>query len=389
MLLRAIYSPEVLMDKWLRSSGVVSAVLMLMLAVGTLVFGAQSGAAPSQAAADKVRVAEEVYKNIQVLKGVPADQVPVTMRLVATSLGVQCSFCHVQGANDKDDKPEKQTARRMMQMVLATNREHFNGRTAITCFTCHRGNQGPVGTPIAADMGARSQRGTVPEGVTAEQLLEKYLQTVGDESAIEKITSAVAKGKLESAANPPSPVEIYTRFPDQRLVVTHVLGDDSSEASNGAAGWTASAARGIRDMTAADNEAIKLEDPLYLAANIKKIYSEWRVGRSAKVGERDAYVLNGNAEGHFPTSPEPIPIQLYLDQQTGELLRLTHFTETLLGRLPTQVDYSDYRELSGVKVPFRIVTIRPTSRNTIQLDQVQHNISVENSMFVKPAAPGR
>jgi hypothetical protein len=364
------------MSKWQHARGRLAAMIAVVL------FGAISGAAQTQAGAGNVRLAEEVYKNIQVLKGVPAEQVPVTMRLIATSLGVQCQFCHVQGANDKDDKPQKATARRMIQMVLATNREHFNGRAAISCFTCHRGSTGPAGTPVPADMGARVPRGEVPEGVAAEPLLDKYLQTVGSPEAIAKITSIVARGKLESAANPPSPVEMYTKFPDQRLVVTHVLGDDASEATSGGAGWTASATRGVRDMSAVDNQAIKLEDPLYLAANVRKLYTQWRVGRSEKVGDRDAYVLNG-------TAPGQIPIRLYLDPQTGELVRLTHFTETPVGRLPTQLDFSDYREVDGVKVPFRIAAIRPTARNTIQLEQAEHNVSIEDSKFMKPAAPTR
>jgi hypothetical protein len=135
-------------------------------------------------------------------------------------------------------------------------------------------------------------------------------------------------------------------------------------------------------MSAADNEAIKLEDPLYLAANVRKIYTQWRVGRSETIGERDVFVLNGTAPGH-------LPIRLYLDQQTGTLVRLTHFTETPLGRLPTQLDYSDYRDVAGVQVPFRIAVVRPTTRNTIQLEQVTHNTSVEDSVFLKPMPPSR
>jgi hypothetical protein len=335
-----------------------------------------------QSETNAIRTAEQAYKNIQVLNEVPAEQIPVTMRLITTSLGVQCSFCHVQGANDKDDKPEKQTARKMMQMVLAVNRDHFEGRTAITCNSCHRGSSSPQGTPVAEEMGRLIRRGAVPEGVTAEQLLTKYLQTVGSEADLAKISTVVSKGTLESAANPPSPVEVYVKYPDRRLVVTNILGDRSSEATDGLAGWTSSATRGIRDMSAADNEAIKLEDPLYLAANVRKIYTQWRVGRSETIGERDVFVLNGTAPGH-------LPIRLYLDQQTGTLVRLTHFTETPLGRLPTQLDYSDYRDVAGVQVPFRIAVVRPTTRNTIQLEQVTHNTSVEDSVFLKPMPPSR
>ena len=110
---------------------------------------AQSGAS----SASGKKMTEEVYKNIQVLKGIPADLLPPTMQFVAASLGERCTFCHVQGANEKDDKEEKQTARRMMQMVLAINKDNFNGRTQVTCYTCHRGSESPVSTPILSDAG--------------------------------------------------------------------------------------------------------------------------------------------------------------------------------------------------------------------------------------------
>jgi hypothetical protein len=132
-------------------------------------------------------------------------------------------------------------------------------------------------------------------------------------------------------------------------------------------------------MTAVDVEANKLEDDLYLAANAKKIY-QWRVAPPEKVGDKNVYVLNGSAQGH-------VPVRIYLDQQTGFLLRLMHFTETPFGRLPTQLDYDDYRDVDGVKAPFRISAIRPNTRYTIQLNQVQQNVAVDDALFTKPAVP--
>jgi hypothetical protein len=355
------------------------AFIVASLAVG-LTTAIAAARAQSGAPASGVKMAEEVYKNIQVLKGVPAEQIPPTMQLIAASLGTQCSHCHVSGANEKDDKTPKEFARIMMKMVFDLNKNTFGDRMAVTCFTCHQGKLRPVGTMEPADLGRRSPApGLVGGQPSADQMLSKLVQALGGEAAIAKITTRLATGTLESGANLPSPVEIYVKFPDKRLVVTHISGDESRSAAAGSTGWTSSAARGLRDMSAADVETNKLEDDLYLAATARKTY-QWRVASSEKVGDKDAYVLNGSAQGH-------VPLRIYLDQQTGLLLRLAHFLETPFGRLPTQLDYDDYRDVDGVKVPFRISTIRPNTRYTIQLNQVQQNVPVEDARFAKPAAP--
>jgi hypothetical protein len=87
--------------------------------------------------------AEEVYKNIQVLKGMPAPDLLLAMRSFSRSLGVQCNFCHVEGAFDKDDKHEKQTARKMIQMAHQINTDNFHGHMRVSCWTCHRGATEP------------------------------------------------------------------------------------------------------------------------------------------------------------------------------------------------------------------------------------------------------
>src|SRR4051812_16073766 len=74
------------------------------------------------------KTTEQVYKNIQVLKGVPASQLDAVMASFTGSLGVRCSHCHTPGQFDKDDKPAKQTARKMIRMVLDLNKGSFDGR---------------------------------------------------------------------------------------------------------------------------------------------------------------------------------------------------------------------------------------------------------------------
>src|SRR5919205_3522965 len=92
---------------------------------------------------------EQVSKNIQVLKGMPESQLLPVMHLMRTALGVKCEYCHIaeNGKYWMDDKPAKQTARRMIEMVREINRANFDGRPVVTCNSCHRGQTTPVAVP--------------------------------------------------------------------------------------------------------------------------------------------------------------------------------------------------------------------------------------------------
>src|ERR1022692_4278830 len=150
--------------------------------------------------------AEEQFKNIQVLKGISAEQVIPSMMFITASLGVQCDFCHVQGAFEKDDKKPKQTARKMMEMMFAINKDNFEGHRAVTCYSCHRGNTDPVATPVVMAeepttgkneaKSIESGEAGATSGPSANQLFEKYLTAVGGEAAVEKVTSRVMKGTI-------------------------------------------------------------------------------------------------------------------------------------------------------------------------------------------------
>ena len=91
--------------------------------------------------------AEAVYKNIQIMKGVPAPRLRVVMMNLTKWLGVECSHCHVMGAFEKDDKPAKERAREMFRMVRAVGSDWFKGSNPVTCWTCHRGAPKPQSLP--------------------------------------------------------------------------------------------------------------------------------------------------------------------------------------------------------------------------------------------------
>jgi hypothetical protein len=334
--------------------------------------------------------AEEQFKNIQVLKGIPAEQLFPTMEFISASLGVKCEFCHVKNAFEKDDKKPKQTARKMMEMMFAINKDNFDGRRNVTCYSCHHGDTKPLPIPVVMTEESKTMpgeaHGAVADGAekgvarsspTAQQLLEKYVQALGGATAIDQISSRVMKGTIEFGEQS-MPIDIYTKDPDKRISFVHTPNGDSVTAFDGHEGWLVSSGRPPHFMQGSEIDAASIDADLHLATHLLQMFSAMKVEGSEKIGEREAYVVVGERQGKTP-------IRLYFDEQSGLLLRLMRFGETALGWLPTQIDYADYRESSGVKVPYRWTLARPNGRFTIQLIELKQNVSVDEARFAKPS----
>jgi photosynthetic reaction center cytochrome c subunit len=373
---------------------------MAVAALGTICGGvirgvqAQSGEQPHGAMSAPVlqsagKTAEQQFKNIQVLKGVPADQIFPTMQFIAASLGVECEFCHVPPDFDKDDKKPKQTARKMMEMMIAINADDFDRHREVTCYTCHRGNAKPVAIPPVmteeemASMAAphkpgdaeKSAKGPLP---TAEQLLDKYVQAAGGAGAIDKVTSRVMKGTIDVGGKS-LPIDIYCKDPEKRISFTHMPEGENVTAFNGHEGWLGVPGRPLREMHGNDLDGAAIDADLHLATHLKQMFSALRVPATEKIGDHETYLVVGEREG------KP-PVQLYFDEQSGLLVRMERFGETVLGQMPTEIDYADYRDAEGVKIPFQWTLARPGGRFTIQVSEVKENVPVDDAKFVKPAA---
>jgi photosynthetic reaction center cytochrome c subunit len=374
-----------------RKLAVVLATITLLSVGGVVVGRAQghSGGGPSVDSSAGPRKAEEQFKNIQVLKGIPADQLVPGMQFITASLGVECQFCHVEGAFEKDDKKTKQTARKMMAMMFAINKENFDGHLNVTCYSCHRGNSKPVGIPAVmgeepapAVVEAKAEQkgdGATAGAPTADQLIEKYLQALGGAAATDKITSRVMKGTI-TFGDRNIPIDIFSKDPDKRISFTHTPDGDSVTAFDGHEGWLGFPGRPPRKMHGSELDAAGMDADLHFAAHLKGMFSEAQVHGMEKVGDHDAYLVIGQREG------KP-PLRLYFDEKSGLLIRLVRYGETPLGLMPTQIDYADYREASGVKMPFSWTLARPSGRFTIQVSEVKQNAPVEDAKFAKPPAP--
>jgi len=368
---------------------IVSAAVIILVC-GSLNLKAQSS--PQSAAAHKK--AEEQFKNIQVLKGTSADQIFPTMQFIAASLGVECDFCHVQNAFEKDDKKPKQTARKMMEMMFAINKDNFQGNRQVTCYSCHRGNAHPIAIPAVLSEDTKEPMGAThradeekkpgegskePATPSADQLLDKYVQALGGATAVDKVNSRIMKGTIDFGGKS-LPIDIYAKDPEKRISFTHTPEGDSVTAFNGSEGWLGSPGRPVREMHGSDLDSAAIDADLHLATHLKGMFTDIKTLRSEKIGDRQTYVVVGRREGKTP-------IELYFDADSGLLVRLVRYGETALGWLPTQIDYANYRDANEVKTPFRWTLARPNGRFTIQIDEMEQNVPVDDSKFAKPQAP--
>lgn len=330
------------------------------------------------------KTAEQVYKNITELKGTPADQFLPAMTFIAASLGVECTFCHVQGKMDLDDKRPKKIAREMIAMTAAINKNSFGGQKQVTCYSCHRGSERPVNVPPVLESDApphpEAPR-TAPaagQAATADQIVEKYVAALGGSDAIRKIATKIQKGTI-LAGGSETPIEVITKAPNMRISITHNPNSDSFTAFDGTIGWLGNTGRPAREMSPPESGAASIDAEFYLALRLKEIFPQLRRGRPETILGTDCETLSGTGAGR-PS------VRLYFDKNSGLLVRMVRYAETPVGRNPTQIDYADYRDVDGVKVPFRWTLSRTNGRFTIQIADMKVNVPVDDTRFAKPAS---
>lgn len=345
-----------------------------------------AAASESPSGGSSAQKAEAVYKNVQVLKSVPADQLIPTMRFMSASLGVECSYCHVQDHFDKDDKKTKQIARDMMRMMLAVDKNSFAGNREVTCYSCHRGSPKPEGIPVIAREARAQTAGDASAGKlpvntpTADELIDHYIQAVGGAVAISQITSREESGTA-SVNGQSVRFEVFSRNPDEQVVVHHFPAGDNTTVFTGHEGWSHAPGRPLREMQAADLDAAQMDADLQFPLHIKRLFDDLRVEYPEKIGDREVYVVSGTREG------QPL-VTLYFDEQSGLLVRLVHYAQSPLGRVPTQVDFGDYRNVDGLNIPFRWTVAQPGEGSTMQMEHVQQNVPIDEAKFAKPAGRG-
>ena len=332
---------------------------------------------------------EQTRKNIKVLHGVRESQLFPLMNFVGDSLGVHCDHCHVKsGKNpqtnediwqwESDVKQPKLVARDMMKMMIDLNRTKFKDG-AVTCYTCHRGSLStdrmvPLPPKDFVREKAETSSRVLPE---AQAIISKYLSVVGEK----KIGSSaiVMRGTMERIIDGTStPIEIIYKQPNKFLIKTTTPQDVIFQGTNGVAGWGRNS-KGVRVLSADSLQRSLVWASVFKPIKVPDVLSEAVVTGIAKVGDREVYVVK--------TQQNPTQFtQMFFDVESGLLLRSIIVNETLLGPLNVQWDFSDYKDVNGLKLPSVIRTADVAAFDTIirRFSDLRFDPNIDDSVFDVP-----
>ncbi len=325
-------------------------------------------------AAEPGKTAEQRFKNIQVLKGVPAGELLPAMEVMSAALGVGCNNCHVDGAPEKDDKEAKRTARKMVTMMQKINHDFFGGAVEVTCATCHNGRAEPRNVPsLERAAPVAEEKPAAKPTQTAPQLLARWLSASGGAAAWQKLRGRVAKAKVEGFGPQPFPEEVVQAPPERWRMTLTMPNATFAQAWDGKRGWRA---WGGQLMPLDEVGEVRRQAQFAPPVTLPKLLTDAKVRPDARVGDRAAHVVEGR-DGDAT-------VRLWLDAESGLLVRLSVRVPTPVGELPQQVDYSDYRTVDGVKLPFVVKTSMGGQLSTTTYTEIKHDVPVDAASFEPP-----
>ena len=308
--------------------------LVMILALTTVAYAQQ---------ADKPM--EETKKNIKVLRGVPSSQLIPIMTVMANSIGTSCLYCHEEGAWDTDAKPAKEAARRMLRMTRAMNDTHYGGKVVITCNSCHQGHVIVPETPRVTDAGwGKLPPRVMPLLPPAEDLFARYLRAWGP---VETIKNRQSRGRVWGRSGRGDPrsatFDLYQELPSKVDLQTQLAYPPEAN----------------RELAAQFFNAMKIRERY---ATVETIAVE-------SIRDRDAYVVRATPKD--ATHPE----LLFFDSTSGLLVRRHRESPTIVGPLPEEYDFDDYRTVDGVKMPFVMQWSRGDYQVTHEFAEVKQNVT--------------
>ena len=339
-------------------------------------------------------MAGDAFENVTVLDGMPVDEFMGTMGLFSAALSYCCGDCHTRAATNNpdwaDDPPAKRTARAMVDMVNRINNENFGGLPFVTCWTCHRGDPKPRTTAdIDTVYGYISLPPAVlpvaPAGAAppVDEVFDAYLEALGGEERVAAITSYTATGTGLLFGNiQAEPADIYAGGPDRHARVIHASPGDFARNVDGEEAWVTTPSNSIGQYQLHDSamDGMLLEAQLSFPAGIQDFFSSWSVNYPTTLNGRLVNVVSG-------TTAEGLLATFYFDRETGLLTRVAYFAETGLGLVPTQFDFSDYRSVDGVLMPFEFTYGHIGNQEMYVLENIETNVQIDAAMFARPQTP--
>jgi photosynthetic reaction center cytochrome c subunit len=337
--------------------------------------------------------AGEAFKNVttSTLKELSVDDFVASMGLISANLGLDCADCHPNAGTDNADfvvdTPRKITTRRMVEMVAGINRANFGGVQRVTCWTCHHGRITPS-TTISLDAWYDAPALEFDDTVrredgqpSADQVLDKYLQALGGAQRLAGLTSFVATGSAigygDLGGN--ADFSLFAKSPNQRAIV--ISYKDTQRPSSvwsfdGRTGWikTPRGLLGEYELVGSELDGARFEAELLFPGRIKQALTTWRGAATRSIGDRDFAVVQGSGPRGFLAT-------LYFDPKTNLLMRMVRYGPSPIGRMPTQIDYGDYRDVAGVKFPFEYKFTWLDGRYTAKLSKIETNVAIDPTTF--------
>jgi hypothetical protein len=402
-------------------SGSIAVFVGLLLAGLTTAAAQQAPPAGGQAAAQKPQpgppaptgpLAAAKYRDVQIMKDVPADQFDLTMDYFVVSTGIPCQGCHVRDEATgafayENDHRIKAVTRKMINLVRTVNAGDFGGRT--NCAQCHIGRPRPPGQPLAqpmtpeqiADLAAQAAArpsgpgggapaaagapagGQPPPAPPVDDVINKYIEALGGRAALEKLQSRAMSGTLTTRSSQSMAFTIEEKG-SKYLETIQSKPASTTTGFDGVSGWTQGGAR-VEDLVGFPLQRALCNATLTIPLRLKDKYPNLQASRptrlpgaSAGSPAIDVNLLQGSSSPY-------VNEQLYFNAASGLLIRRRVVTRAAdRGSMTEQFDYSDYKDVAGVKMPF---TIKRTSWNavdTLTIADIKTNVQIDDAKFARP-----
>jgi hypothetical protein len=279
----------------------------------------------------------------------------------------------------------------MVGMVNVINRNYFGNQKRVSCATCHTNTSVPQNVPdMSVQYGdpfenPNSMEFIVASGSNPNQIdgvFAKYIDALGGAQRLSTVTSYTATGTYAGWDTGLSevPVDIYAKAPEQYTTVAHRTEGDSVWSYDGRNAWEVSinaALPAAIPLTKGNLEGARLDAIVAIAPmRLRQSFAKWEISKGL-IDDKLVQILRG-------TNPGQPPVNFYFDN-SGLLVRLQRWNETLVGPVATQYDYSDYRDIGGVKRPFKLIKTSTRNQVTMVIKEYRPNAAIDAAIFARPS----
>ena len=365
---------------------VIGAVAMVIACMMPPASAAEPAEPPQQAPP----MADDVFSNVQVLTGLTVDEFWNTMGMFAASLTKDCVDCHVIESLESWDGFAQETeqiriARSMIRMVDDLNNAQFGGVKRVTCFTCHRATSIPEAAPdLTLQYGLIENPNSMtlyptPLAPPVEEVFDAYVEAIGGAEAVERIESVVIQGTYTGfeTGHIDTPFELYAQAPDRRTRIFHKTSGEHRRVYDGQNGWNSNPDMPVPLIPNSGGNLYgdRVGAILSFPARIQENFSRWVVSY-VFVGDETFTVAQG-------IQGAELPVNFYFDE-SGLLVKVLYWTETAVGPVTSMIEYTDYREVDGVMVPFFWSESWTTGMIESTLTDVEFNVPIDAARFNEP-----